>query len=69
MGRPGLELPSRLLGPPSLYDTKMVAVMGLLAYEDPSRSPLARLVSMSQNQAIADKANDTVLGEVVCVAF
>lgn len=38
-------------------------VMGLLAYKDPADSPLGYLVSGLQNQAIADKVNDAVLGE------
>lgn len=37
--------------------------MGLLAYKDPANSPLGHLVSSLQNQAIADKVNDAVLGE------
>ena len=37
--------------------------MGLLAYKDPASSPLGHLVSSLQNQAIADKVNDAVLGE------
>lgn len=37
--------------------------MGLLAYTDPFSSPLGYLVSGLQNQAIADKVNDAVLGE------
>lgn len=37
--------------------------MGLLAYSDPVASPLGYLVSGLQNQAIADKVNDAVLGE------
>lgn len=37
--------------------------MGLLAYKDPANSPLGHLVSNLQNQAIADKVNDAVLGE------
>lgn len=37
--------------------------MGLLAYKDPADSPLGYLVSALQNQAIADKVNDAVLGE------
>ncbi|CAM9269375.1 unnamed protein product [Laminaria digitata] len=57
--------PSTLYGAPSVYDTKLMAVMGLLAYKDPANSPLGHLVSGLQNQAIADKVNDAVLGESV----
>ncbi|CBN78687.1 conserved unknown protein [Ectocarpus siliculosus] len=54
--------PSTLFGgAPSVYDSKLLAVMGLLAYSDPAASPLGYLVSGLQNQAIADKVNDAVL--------
>ncbi|CAN0311333.1 unnamed protein product, partial [Hapterophycus canaliculatus] len=39
--------------------------MGLLAYTDPASSPLGHLVSGLQNQAIADKVNDAVLGKCI----
>ncbi|CAM9853040.1 unnamed protein product [Ectocarpus sp. 4 AP-2014] len=60
-GRRG-GFPSTLFGgAPSVYDSKLLAVMGLLAYSDPAASPLGYLVSGLQNQAIADKVNDAVL--------
>ncbi|CAN0040171.1 unnamed protein product [Scytosiphon promiscuus] len=66
-GRGGV-LPASLFGAPSVYDSKLMAVMGLLAYTDPASSPLGHLVSGLQNQAIADKVNDAVLGECIAAA-
>lgn len=43
--------------------------MGLLAYKDPANSPLGHLVSSLQNQAIADKVNDAILGKMVSRFF
>lgn len=43
--------------------------MGLLAYKNPANSPLGHLVSGLQNQAIADKVNDAVLGKRILCRF